>query len=187
MHNWYINSKSYSFVSSWKVVVLSFRKYISFLSLRNFSLIIYLANLVAKRIRLKQNRQTTILKASFDYSTTLLQPLDFLEPSSSTAKRPRYAIPSKWNADVPTFEQPKSSSNFSSGVLIRQPRQGLLGYFKSISSCLRSTLLARSQTDYTRSRLRFRINPLRYVVRSFNNWLMLKKSWNCFLRMFIKV
>lgn len=142
MHNWYINSKSYSFVSSWKVVVLSFRKYISFLSLRNFSLIIYLANLVAKRIRLKQNRQTTILKASFDYSTTLLQPLDFLEPSSSTAKRPRYAIPSKWNADVPTFEQPKSSSNFSSGVLIRQPRQGLLGYFKSISSCLRSTLLA---------------------------------------------
>lgn len=129
----------------------------------------YLSGESAKRIRLKQNRQTTILKASFDYSTTLLQPLDFLEPSSSTAKRPRYAIPSKWNADVPTFEQPKSSSNFSSGVLIRQPRQGLLGYFKSISSCLRSTLLARSQTDYTRSRLRFRINPLRYVVRSFNN------------------
>lgn len=129
----------------------------------------YLSGESVKRIRLKQNRQTTILKASFDYSTTLLQPLDFLEPSSSTAKRPRYAIPSKWNADVPTFEQPKSSSNFSSGVLIRQPRQGLLGYFKSISSCLRSTLLARSQTDYTRSRLRFRINPLRYVVRSFNN------------------
>lgn len=170
MHNWYINSKSYSFVSSWKVVVLSFRKYISFLSLGIF-LLLFIWRIVAKRIRLKQNRQTTILKASFDYSTTLLhlQPLDFLEPSSSTAKRPRYAIPSKWNADVPTFEQPKSSSNFSLGVLIRQPRQGLLGYFKSISSCLRSTLLARSQTDYTRSRLRFRINPLRYVVRSFNN------------------
>ena len=127
---------------------------ISVSSLFGIFLLLFIWRIVAKRICLKQNRQTTILKASFDYSTTLLQPLDFLEPSSSTAKRPRYAIPSKWNADVPTFEQPKSSSNFSSGVLIRQPRQGLLGYFKSISSCLRSTLLARSQTDYTRSRLR---------------------------------
>ena len=186
MHNWYINSKSYSFVSSWKVVVLSFRKYISFLSLGIF-LLLFIWRIVAKRICLKQNRQTTILKASFDYSTTLLQPLDFLEPSSSTAKRPRYAIPSKWNADVPTFEQPKSSSNFSSGVLIRQPRQGLLGYFKSISSCLRSTLLADVHKRIILVQDWDVKNPLRYAVRSFNNWLMLKKSWNCFLRMFIKV
>lgn len=89
----------------------------------------HLSRIVAKRICLKHHLITN-LKASYIilqlFSIFNLSQRIFSrrQPSSATANRPHYAIPRKWNADVPTFERPKSNSNFSSGALIRQACKG---------------------------------------------------------------
>ena len=63
---------------------------------------------------------------------------DASQLSSSTTKRARYAIPRKWNVDVPTFKQAEIEFELFSGGRIRRSRKGW--YFKSPLSFLWLTL-----------------------------------------------
>lgn len=107
---------------------------------------IYLESAVAKRICFENiverqiSKPRSIILQLFSIFNLSQRIFSRRQPSGATTKRPRYAIPRKWNADVPTFEQPRNRiPTFLLGILIRQG-----WYFKSISSCLRLTLLALS-------------------------------------------
>lgn len=88
---------------------------------------IYLESAVAKRICFENiverqiSKPRSIILQLFSIFNLSQRIFSRRQPSGATTKRPRYAIPRKWNADVPTFEQPRNRiPTFLLGILIRQ-------------------------------------------------------------------